>query len=75
MNPYTKAVLFVLRMVAVGLIVVGALLYEGDAFLYMNHRPISSRWVLALKGLPILAGVVLSWKARGLAEHWTKDLD
>jgi hypothetical protein len=75
MNPYTKAVLFVLRLVAIGLIIVGVLLCGGDFYLFEKNRPVSAWWMLALKGLPILAGVVLSWKARGLAERWTEDLD
>jgi len=76
MNPYTKAVLSVLRLAAIGLILVGASLYAIDANLYfVRHLPISAPYVLALKGLPVLGGVILYWKARGLAEHWTKDFD
>jgi hypothetical protein len=75
MNPYTKAVLSVLRLAALGLIVLGPCLCAGDLFLYLRHRPTAGPWRLALKGLPTLGGVALYWKARCLAERWTKDME
>ena len=75
MSPYAKVVLSVLRLAALGLILVGMCLYASDVFLYLRDRPMSAPWRLALKGLPVLAGVILLWKARGLAEWLTKDLE
>jgi hypothetical protein len=50
-------------------------LYANDIFLYLSHRPANGPLVLALKGLPLLAGAALFWKSRALAEHLTQDLD
>ena len=75
MSPYAKAVLSVLRLVAFGCIILSLSLYSTDYFLYLKHRPMSGWGWLALKGLPLLAGLVLGWNARGLAERWTQDLD
>ena len=75
MNTCTKVVLSVLRLAAVGLMVLGPCLCASDLFLYLSHRPTAGPWRLALKGLPTLAGVALYWKARGLAERWTKDME
>jgi hypothetical protein len=75
MNPYTKAVLSVLRLAAIALILLGPSLCASDLFLYLSNRPIAGPWRLALKGLPTLAGVILYWKSRGAAVRLTKDLD
>ena len=74
-SPYAKAVLFVLRLIACGLIILGFGLWAGDLYLYLSHRPISRPVVLALKGAPVLAGAVLYGKSRAMAVHLTKDLD
>ncbi len=75
MNACTKAVVSVLRLAALGLIVLGPCLCASDLFLCLSHRPTAGPWRLALKGLPTLAGLALYWKARGLAERWTKDME
>jgi hypothetical protein len=75
MNPYTKAVLSVIRLMACGLIILGFGLCASDIYLYLSHHPVSSPVVLALKASPVLAGVALFAKSRAMAIHLTKDLD
>jgi hypothetical protein len=75
MNPYAKAVQSVLRLIAFGCIILSLALYSSDYFLYLSYRPLPGRGLLALKGVPLLAGLVLGWKARALAERLTRDLD
>jgi hypothetical protein len=75
LSPYAKAALFFLRFAACGLIVLGFVLYAPDVYLYMSHHPVSRPAVLALKGVPALAGAALYGKSKGLAIYMTKDLD
>ena len=75
MSPYAKVVLSVLRLVAFACIILSLALYSTDYFLYLKHRPLSAPGLLALKGVPLLAGLVLGVSARALAEHFTRDLD
>jgi hypothetical protein len=76
MSPYAKAVLSALRLLALGCMLASLTLYANDVYLNLTHRPpADAGWVLALKGVPFLAGAVLLWKSRGLAERFTKDLD
>jgi len=74
-SPYAKAVLFVIRLTACGLIILGCGLYATDLYLQMSHRPTSGPALLALKAGPVLAGVALLVKAKAMAVHLTKDLD
>jgi hypothetical protein len=77
LSPYAKAALFVFRLAACGLIVLGCLLCAEDLFLYYSpktHAPIRPA-VLALKAAPALAGLALFAKSRAIAIHLTKDLD
>jgi hypothetical protein len=75
LSPYAKAALFVIRLIACGLIILGFGLCSSDLFLYLSHRPISQPVLLALKASPVLAGVVVLVKAKAMAVHFTKDLD
>jgi hypothetical protein len=78
LSPYAKAALFFLRFAACGLIVLGFGLYAPDFYLYFSpppHPPISGPAVLALKGVPVLAGAALYGKSKGMAIYMTKDLD
>ena len=74
-SPYAKAALFVLRLAACGLIILGCGLYATDVYLYLSHRPVSRPAVLAFKAVPVLAGAVLYGKSKGIALYMTKDLD
>jgi hypothetical protein len=74
-SPYTKAVQSIVRLVAFGAVVFSVCLYASDVFLYFSQRPPSRPLILALKGLPFLAGLVLFWKSSAMAMYLTKDLD
>ena len=75
MSPYAKAALSVLRLIAFGCIILSLAFYSSDYFLYLSHRPLPGPGLLALKGAPLLAGLVLYWKGRVLAVRLTRDLD
>ena len=78
LSPYAKAALFVLRLVACGLILLSLGLCSTDVYLYLSpqpHPPISRPAVLAFKAVPVLAGAALFGKSKGIALHLTKDLD
>jgi hypothetical protein len=77
-SPYAKAALFVIRLSACALIILGFGLYATDIYLYMSpppHPPVSRPLVLALKAVPALAGMALYARSKGIAIHLTKDLD
>lgn len=75
MSPYAKAALSGLRLIAFGCIVLSVALYSSDCFLYLSHKPLPGTALLALKGAPFLAGLILYWKARPLALRLTRDLE
>jgi hypothetical protein len=75
MNPYFKAALFLIRLVAAGFCILSLALYSSDVFLMLSHRPISGRASLALKLLPLLIGLALFVKSYALAKRLTKDFD
>jgi hypothetical protein len=75
MSPYTKAVLFVIRLAGCGLIILSFGLWSSDLYLYLSHRPCSSPALLVLKAGPALAGAALCWNSKRMAVHLTKDLD
>ncbi|HEX4120009.1 MAG TPA: hypothetical protein VH619_05215 [Verrucomicrobiae bacterium] len=75
MSPYAKAALSVLRLIAFGCIILSLALYSTDYFLFLSHRPLPGPWMLALKGVPFLAGLILYWKARPWALRLTRDLE
>jgi hypothetical protein len=75
LSPYTKAALFVIRVIAFGLIILSFCLYSTDLFLVLANRPLRTGAGLALKGLPLVAGLILYWKSDGIAKKLTKDLE
>lgn len=75
MNPYFKAALFLIRLVAAGFVILGGTLLCSDLFLILSHKPVSGAGTLALKALPILIGFVLFLKSYGMAKHLTKDFE
>ncbi|HEY3863421.1 MAG TPA: hypothetical protein VGO59_16200 [Verrucomicrobiae bacterium] len=75
LSPYAKAALFVIRLIACGLIILGGGLLAEDLYLHLSNHPISPPAMLVLKALPALLGVALYAKSKGMAIHVTKDLD
>ena len=53
-SPYAKAVLFVIRLIACGLIILGFGLCASDLYLLLSHRPIAGPALLALKAAPVV---------------------
>jgi hypothetical protein len=75
MNPYFKAALFLIRLIAAGFAIFGGTLLSSDVFLLLSHKPISGPATLALKCLPLLIGLVLFVKSYALAKNLTKDFE
>lgn len=74
-NAGMKVAQAVIRFVAFGLFLTSFLLYAGDLLLYLSRRPVSGAGALALKGVPLLLGVILYCASRPIAVRLTKDLD
>jgi hypothetical protein len=75
MNPYFKAALFLIRLIAAGFAIFGITLLCSDVFLMLSHKPISGPGTLALKLLPLLIGLVLFLKSYALAKRLTRDFE
>lgn len=76
MSPYTKGALFLIRLVAFGLILFSAVLLSSYLFyLVTKKKPEGGTLAFALKGLPLIIGVVLWAKGHKLARKLTEDLD
>ena len=73
MNPMTKPVASVLRIVGVGLILLSVVLL---AFLWLAHkRQPEPWWRWALYFLPVVAGTLLYVTSGKLAARLTRDFD
>jgi len=76
MNPYTKAALFVIRMIAFGCILCSLLLLASYVFyLKTEKRPDVGTLSIILKSLPLLFGFVLLFKSSAIAKKLTEDFD
>jgi hypothetical protein len=86
-NPYTRVARATIRLVAFALVLISLLLYAVDR-LYLIHgmmdtvgpspaivRPPLRPGRLVFEAILLLLGVILFWKSRALAEHFTKDLE
>jgi hypothetical protein len=76
MSPYTRAALFVIRMIAFGCILF-TVVYFGLYFMAtkVNKKPSEGPPSLVLKGMPLLVGLVLWAKSYAIAKRVTEDLD
>gem|GEM_PF-985160 len=58
MNPYTKAAQFLIRLIGLGFLIIGAILLAGNLMLQFSDRPVDGHFtgeiVLLLIGLFIL---------------------
>lgn len=75
MNPYFKAALFLIRLIAAGFAIFGLTLLSVDVAKMLSHQPISGSGTLALKLLPLLIGLVLFLKSYALAKRLTRDFE
>jgi hypothetical protein len=75
-NPYRKAALFLIRLVALALIFISLLFMGGYAMSWMLQRPVNAKWSLVLlETLPFIVGFLLLFKASAIARRLTEDLD
>ena len=75
MNPYTKAALFIIRLVAFAFILFGALSLGADYFASRQDKPNPGTLWLFLEIFSVLLGIVLLIKSRELAKKFTDDLE
>jgi hypothetical protein len=76
MNPYTKAALFLIRMIAFGCILCSLLLLASYVFyLRAEKKPDDGVISLILKTLPLLVGFVLLCKSGAIAKKLTEQFD
>lgn len=75
MNPYPRAAAFVLRLVAFGLILFGALPLGMNYFAARQQKPTSGVLWMALEILSLLAGIVLLFTSGAVAKKLTEDLE
>ena len=75
MNPYTKAALFIIRMVAFAFVLFGALPLGADYFARRQHKPAAGTLWLFLEIFSLLLGVVLLIKSREIAKKLTENFD
>ncbi len=75
MNPYKKAALLLIRLVASGLMLFGLIniaLYLLKSFLNKSGVPIGRFLVMAI---PVLIGLVILTKSSAIATRLTQDFD
>jgi hypothetical protein len=75
MNPYTKAALFIIRLVAFAFVLFGALPIGADYFARRQHKPTTGTLWLFLEIFSVLLGIVLLIKSRELAKKLTEDFE
>jgi len=75
MNPYTKAALFITRLVAFGFILFGALPLGTDYLSRRQGNPSGSALWLFLEILSLLIGFVLLLKSGAIAKKLTEDFE
>lgn len=75
MNPYTKAALFIIRLVAFAFILFGALALGADYFASRQNTPNPGKIWLFLKIFFLVLGFVLLFKSGAIAKKLTEDFD
>ena len=74
-SPYTRAALFVIRLIAFGFMIFSFSLLWEDVFLVLSHHRPHHLHILMLKGIPFLFGMFVFWKSHDMARYLTDDLD
>ena len=75
MNPYTKAALFVIHLVAFAFILFGALPLGADYFARRQQKPSGSAIWLFLEIFSLLLGFVLLFKGGAIAKKLTEGFE
>jgi hypothetical protein len=75
-NPYTRVVLFVIRLAAFGLVFTSLLYLASSAYFTVGRQSSGeSVFQMILKGIPLLLGIVLWIKSYAIARKLTEDFD
>ncbi len=75
MNPYRKAMTFVIRLIALGFILLPLILFGLDFFAAKAHQAAPTGFATAIKICLVVFGVVLFFASSTIARNLTKDLD
>ena len=75
MNPYTKAALFIIRLVAFAFILFGILPLGADYFARRQGEAGAGTLWLFLEIFSLLLGFVLLFKSREIAKKLTEDFE
>ncbi len=75
MNPYTKAALFIIRLVAFAFILFGALPLGADYFARRQGKQGAGTLWLFLEIFSLLLGFVLLFKGGAIAKKLTEDFE
>lgn len=75
MNPYTKAAIFVIRLVAFAFVLFGALPLGANYFTRGQTTQSGSMIWIFLEIFSLLLGFVLLFKSRDIAKKLTEDFD
>ena len=75
MNPYTKAALFIIRLIAFSFILFGLLPLGADYFARRQNKPTGSTLWFMLEILSLLLGIVLLFKSGAIAKKLTEEFD
>ena len=75
MNPYTKAALFIIRLIAFAFVLFGALPLGADYFARRQNKPAAGLIWLFLEIFSLLLGFVLLFKSREIAKKLTEDFE
>jgi hypothetical protein len=75
-NPYTKAILSLIRMISAGLMVTSLVYLSSCVFFAVGRKESGEGFLpLALKSAPFVLGLVLWFKAYAISRKLTEDFD
>ena len=75
MNPYAKAALFIIRLVAFAFVLFGALPLGADYLARRQNKPNAGTVWLFLEIFSLLLGFILLFKSREIAKKLTEDFE
>lgn len=75
MNPYQKGAKLLLRVMALGMIIVGGMNVALELLRYRAHPGALSLPQIVLGSIGFLAGVILFLASGKIAARWTQDFD
>lgn len=76
MNPYRRAALFLIRLTAIGLVLISLVLLSRYVLGWMAHQEVStSAAITVLQVVCLVGGMILLIKSDSLAGRLTEDLE